>query len=282
MRVLCRASVARQVSRLARHARAEHRADRDDAVAQRYRNRLWIDMPSGDSVRRVTCRSIPGCSVPCSATAILWTLAVRFSTAADSMRQRLGERIDAALDFVYAGGVDWRIVQRQRVHRSGFVGVTPNPLTPAIKSLGLWGLCSHGYSFRAAFSTRRASSVSICCADCSIRTAGSNAGERFASRHRAAARRRCRRARALAGRLVQCRMRSNPYFSHRGERAKAASASCARSIIRIRSRCCCCPKSRRAHCRAGRRKRPTFATIEPSRVCPDAMHCGYASISLCT
>jgi replicative DNA helicase len=126
----------------------EPRILRTDRIAamlgrQRYRGRLWIDMPTGEFGN-------PG-ALPVDS----WVLGallgdgsfskacIRFSAALESMRRRMADRIDASLELAYAGGVDWRIVQRQRGHQPGLRGVTPNPLTAAIKALGLWGKQSH-------------------------------------------------------------------------------------------------------------------------------------------
>ena len=121
------------------------RTDRIAAMLarKRYRDRLWIDMPDGEFG--------PSAELPVDSWVLgallgdgnLTETTARFSTAVEAMRVRMAQRIDASLELVPAGGVDWRIVQRSRGHRKGVAGMTPNGLTQAIRSLGLWDLQSH-------------------------------------------------------------------------------------------------------------------------------------------
>jgi replicative DNA helicase len=110
---------------------------------QRYRGRLWIDTTTGDTGAGSELPVDPWVLGALLGDGNLTGRSVRFSTAVDAMRERLTERIDASLELAHAGRVDWRVVQRQRGVRRSVAGMTPNPLTAAIERLGLSGLQSH-------------------------------------------------------------------------------------------------------------------------------------------
>ena len=110
---------------------------------QRYRNRLWIDMPNGDFGRISRLPVDPWILGALLGDGNFTESTIRFSTAVEQMQRRLTERIDARLELSFAGGVDWRIVQRSRGHQKGVAGMTPNPLMVAIETLGLRRLQSH-------------------------------------------------------------------------------------------------------------------------------------------
>ena len=110
---------------------------------QRYRGRLWIDMPTGEFGNPGALPVDPWVLGALLGDGSLAKATIQFSTAAESMRRRMAERIDASLELACTGGVDWRIVPRQCGHQPGVQEVTTNPLTAAIKALGLWGKQSH-------------------------------------------------------------------------------------------------------------------------------------------
>ncbi|MGA8031360.1 MAG: DnaB-like helicase N-terminal domain-containing protein, partial [Casimicrobiaceae bacterium] len=121
------------------------RTDRVAAMLarKRYRGRLWIDMPDGEFGAPEALPVDPWVLGALLGDGNLTETTVRFSTAVEAMRDRMAQRVDASLGLAHAGGVDWRIVQRSRGHQNGVAGMTPNGLTQAIRSLGLWGLQSH-------------------------------------------------------------------------------------------------------------------------------------------
>ena len=186
LRMLCRASVARPFSALAAPRVLTHGAGlRAMLSRKRYRNRLWIDMPSGDFGPRPILPVDPWVLGALLGDGNLTQTTIRFSTAVDACASALTQRIDAALELVYAGGSIGESSSASAGHLKGVCGVTPDPLTRAIKALGLWGVQATTNSFRAAYLERRARHVWICCEDCSTRTAGSSDGGRSALRHRA-------------------------------------------------------------------------------------------------
>jgi replicative DNA helicase len=110
---------------------------------KRYRSRLWIDCVSGDFGDVSPLPVDPWLLGALLGDGSLTGSCTRFTTTADAMLARISERIEPALVLQTAGGIDWRIVQRDRGRRRGTQGACANPLTTAIKSLGLWGKRSH-------------------------------------------------------------------------------------------------------------------------------------------
>ena len=107
----------------------------------RYRNRLWIETFAGDFG---TDDGLPidpwllglllgdGC----------FGSSLRFSTAEPQVVEQVLATANAggsaALAVNPAGGYDYRIVQADGWHRPGVQGATSNPLTAALRDLGLW------------------------------------------------------------------------------------------------------------------------------------------------
>jgi replicative DNA helicase len=107
----------------------------------RYRNRLWIDTPSGDFGSDEELPLDPwllgsllgdGC--------LTGTSSPRFSTASQEMLQRMREHLPDEIEMVSAGGYDFRIVQASRGRVKGHQGLCPNPVRLALNALGLSGL----------------------------------------------------------------------------------------------------------------------------------------------
>ena len=234
---------------------------------QRYRNRLWIDMPSGDFGAVDDLPIDPWVLGALLGDGSFMASCVRFSTTAEAMRQRLGERIDASLELAYAGGVDWRVVQRQRGHQLGVIGVTPNSLMQAIRSLGLWGLCSHEKfiprRFLDASREKRLDLLrGLLDTDGWVERWGTI---RFATSSRRLADDVAELARSLGG---WCSMHAKrPHFSYKGERCEGReSFVCNIHHPDSKSLFLLSEKQARALQKPIRRKRPTFASIEPSRI----------------
>ncbi|MEO9137306.1 MAG: replicative DNA helicase [Casimicrobiaceae bacterium] len=234
---------------------------------RRYRNRLWIDMPSGDFGAAGDLPIDPWVLGALLGGGNFTQSCVRFSTAVETTRQRLGERIDASLELAHAGGVDWRIAQRQRGHPRGVAGVTPNPLTQAIKSLGLWGLASHEkFIPRRFLDASREQRLDL------LRGLLDSDGrvERWGTiRYTTSSRRLADDVVVLARSLGGwCSMRAKrPRFSYRGEHREGRECfTCTIHHPDPKSLLLLSDQQARALANPLRRKRPMFASIEPTRI----------------
>jgi len=110
---------------------------------QRYRKRLWIDTVDGNFGNHAPLPIDPWVLGALLGDGNLTGTTLRFTTASEMMLARLAERLEPALMVKHAGRIDWRIIQRDGGHRLGLYGMASNPLTQAIKALGLWGRASH-------------------------------------------------------------------------------------------------------------------------------------------
>ena len=110
--------------------------------AKRYRHRLWIDMPSGDYGHSQALPLDPWLLGALLGDGTLSGSSLRFSTSQQEMLERLGQRAGEGFLLRAVGGYDWRIVQASGAHRKGLMGVAPNGLMEALRSLGLWGIRS--------------------------------------------------------------------------------------------------------------------------------------------
>ncbi|WP_175848866.1 replicative DNA helicase [Burkholderia cenocepacia] len=108
---------------------------------ERYRNRLWIDMPSGEFGHREALPVDPWVLGALLGDGALGGTAVRFSVKAEETLNRMRERVDASLELEYAGQYDWRIKRRP----SAATAARPcaNPLKAALEQLGVWGRTSY-------------------------------------------------------------------------------------------------------------------------------------------
>ncbi|WP_334041498.1 replicative DNA helicase [Burkholderia ambifaria] len=107
---------------------------------ERYRNRLWIDMPSGDFGHSEALPVDPWVLGALLGDGALGGTAVRFSVKAEETLERMRARVDATLELEHAGRYDWRIKRRP----SGAARRPPvNPLKAALEALGVWGRTSY-------------------------------------------------------------------------------------------------------------------------------------------
>ncbi|WP_175735970.1 replicative DNA helicase [Burkholderia ambifaria] len=107
---------------------------------ERYRNRLWIDMPSGDFGHPEALPVDPWVLGALLGDGALGGTAVRFSVKAEETLERMRARVDATLELEHAGQYDWRIKRRP----SGSAPRPPvNPLKAALEALGVWGCTSY-------------------------------------------------------------------------------------------------------------------------------------------
>jgi len=105
---------------------------------KRYQGRLWIDAPSGDFGHDEELPVHPWVLGALIGDGGLGGGSPVFSNADETLLDGMRARAGRGLSLVHAGGVDWRIVQEHRGRVAGTQGVRPNPLTTALRSLGLW------------------------------------------------------------------------------------------------------------------------------------------------
>ncbi|MCC7114570.1 MAG: replicative DNA helicase [Burkholderiales bacterium] len=110
--------------------------------SERYRKRLWIDLPEGEHGHGDPLPIDPWVLGALLGDGDLTQASVRFSTVSGEMIERMSRRLPEELALVHAQGPDWRIVQR-RPGRVANGAKTPNPLTDRLRALDLWGCGSH-------------------------------------------------------------------------------------------------------------------------------------------
>ena len=245
---------------------------RTDEVAamlerKRYRGRLWIDVPIGEFGDPSPLPVDPWVLGALLGDGNFTHSTLRFSAAVESMRTRLQSRIDSSLELAYAGGVDWRVVQRHRGHVQGVRGATANPLSSVIRRLGLWGLQSHEkFIPRPFLDASRQDRLDL------MRGLLDTGGwvERFGTIRFATSSRRLAEdvvelVRSLGG---WCRLhRKRTSFGYRGERREGReSYVCTIHHRDPKSLLLLAEKQDRAPNAPRRCKRPTFASIVPSRI----------------
>jgi replicative DNA helicase len=236
---------------------------------QRYRDRLWIDMPTGDFGSDQALPLDPWVLGALLGDGSFTQATIRFSTAAESLRRRMAERVDASLELAFAGGVDWRIVQRTRGREKGVRGLAPSSLTTAIRGLGLWGLGSHEkFIPRAYLDAPRNARLDL------LRGLLDTDGwvERWGTiRYTTTSRRLAYHVAELVRSLGGwCSVRTRkPHFQYKGERREGrATYNCTIHHPDPRSLLLISEKQTRTIESPIRRKRPTFASIEPTRIAP--------------
>jgi replicative DNA helicase len=108
---------------------------------ERYRNRLWIDLPDGE-FGRADALPVDGWVLGALlGDGSLGGTAVRFSVKAEETLARMRNRVDACLELEYGGQYDWRI--KRRAAGGEIERPACNPLKQALTALGLWGRTSH-------------------------------------------------------------------------------------------------------------------------------------------
>ena len=110
---------------------------------QRYRARLWIDAPLRVDREDVALPVDPWVLGALLGDGDLSANTLRLSSAASEMLARLAERVAPACELVHAGGPDYRIARVDHGVVRGEQGRLADPLTESIRALGLWGKRSH-------------------------------------------------------------------------------------------------------------------------------------------
>ncbi len=107
--------------------------------SKRYRNRLWVDVFSGEFGSDEGLAVDPwllGCLL---GDGSMGGTSVRFSTADEALKKKVAQTAGEGFELTYAGGYDYRIKQRGGANRKGVQGVELNPIKTALEALGLWG-----------------------------------------------------------------------------------------------------------------------------------------------
>lgn len=110
-------------------------------TCERYRNRLWIDLPSGDFGHEEALPVDPWVLGALLGDGAIAGTSVRFSVKAEETLDRMRARVGDAMMLEYAGQYDWRIKHRPASERQVRPGV--NPIKQALERLALWGCGSY-------------------------------------------------------------------------------------------------------------------------------------------
>jgi len=107
---------------------------------ERYRNRLWIDLPSGDFGHNEALPVDPWVLGALLGDGAIGGTSVRFSAKADETLARMRARVGENMQLEYAGQYDWCIKRCP----AGADTVRPrvNPIKQALERLDLWGCTS--------------------------------------------------------------------------------------------------------------------------------------------
>ena len=109
----------------------------------RYRNRLWIDMPSGDFGADDPLPVDPWVIGALLGDGCLRSNSVMFSNVAAEVLERMRARIGSESALQHASDCDWQTVQPGPGAVAGHAGRHPDPLTKQLQALDLWGRSSH-------------------------------------------------------------------------------------------------------------------------------------------
>jgi replicative DNA helicase len=117
---------------------------------KRYRQRLWIDVVSGEFGQSEMLPVDPYVLGALLEDATLSGGSLRFSSAQSEMVERLLARAAPSFVLRAAGGYDGRILQAG-AHRASVAGLTRNGLMDALGGLGLWGKRAEAKFIPAAY-----------------------------------------------------------------------------------------------------------------------------------
>jgi replicative DNA helicase len=245
------------------------RTDRVTAMLQRkrYQGRLWIDMPARIDSDDAALPLDPWVLGALLGDGDLTSSTLRFSSAAGEMLERLAARIAPACELVHAGGPDYRIARVDRGVVPGTQGRVVNPLMESIRALGLWGKGSHEKFvprpyLEGSYAQRLDLLRGLLDTDGWVERWGSI---RYSTSSPQLAADMLELVRSLGGWCALQRKRTR--YSYKGERKEGRLAyvmtlhhSEPQSLFLLST------KQARALRAPIRRKRPTFVSIEPTRV----------------
>jgi len=235
---------------------------------QRYRGRLWIDMPTGDFGGTDPLPLDPWVLGALIGDGCFTNTTIQFAAAVESMRLRMAQRVGASFELAYAGGVGGCTTQRTRGHQTGTRGPMPmlNPLTVAAKALGLWGVPSHEkfiprIYLRASRAARLDLLRGLLDTDGRVERRGT---VRYSTSSPQLARDVTELARSLG---AWCSVHSGgSRFRYRGQRRGRESFTCTIGHADPGSLMLLSEQQARTPATPPRRKRPAFASIEATRV----------------
>jgi replicative DNA helicase len=106
----------------------------------RYRNRMWVDAFSGEYGRFDDCDIHPWLLGQLIGNGCLLGATPQLSTIDDAVLEHAALILaNIGLELRFGGGCDWRLTQTNGGRAAGVCGMIPNPLTVALKRLGLHG-----------------------------------------------------------------------------------------------------------------------------------------------
>ncbi|HTH76874.1 MAG TPA: replicative DNA helicase [Trinickia sp.] len=114
---------------------------RELLTRERYRNRLWIDLPSGDFGHEEALPVDPWVLGALLGDGAIGGTSVRFSAKAEETLERMRARIGEVMMLEYAGQYDWRGKRRPASESAARPSV--NPIKQALERLSLWGCTSY-------------------------------------------------------------------------------------------------------------------------------------------
>ncbi len=112
-------------------------------LRERYRNRLWIESFGGEFGTDESLPVDPWLLGVLLGDGSMGGTSLRFSTGGPEILQGVEAAIGSQMQITSAGVYDYRIVQRSGARQKGVQGVTANPITAALKQLGLWNKTAH-------------------------------------------------------------------------------------------------------------------------------------------
>lgn len=113
---------------------------RELLTRERFRHRLWVDLPSGDFGHDEALPVDPWVLGALLGDGAIGGTSVRFSAKAEETLERMRARIGELMTLEYAGQYDWRVKRRPASESAARPSV--NPIKQALERLNLWGCTS--------------------------------------------------------------------------------------------------------------------------------------------
>ena len=128
---------------------------------KRYQQRLWIDQPSGDFGHDDPLPVDPWVLGALLSDCNMTGAALKVSTAASEMIERMHAGMSATVGFALGGDADFRVLEApERAPLAG--AAVAAPIIEGLRSIGLWGVkCHEKYIPRAYRNARRARRLAL-------------------------------------------------------------------------------------------------------------------------